>query len=97
MIIICFLILTGCRLIKGETETTTIYRNPNGNATMTWQVSNITSEGDDSEEQLEDYRIREMMDPSWYERGNTDRRRYNQIQQRQTRLIRKQSALMIKR
>ena len=55
IIIICFLILAGCRLIKYETETTTIYRNPNGNAKMTWQVSNIKSEGDDSEEQLEDY------------------------------------------
>ena len=55
IIIICFLILTGCRFIEGETETTTIYRNPNGNAKMTLQLSNIKSDGGGSEEQLKKY------------------------------------------
>ena len=38
-----------------ETFTETIYRNPNGNAKLTLQISNIRSEGGESEEQLEEY------------------------------------------
>jgi len=41
-----------------ETNTMTIYRNPNGNAKLTRQLSNIKSMGGNSEEDLEeDYQI----------------------------------------
>jgi hypothetical protein len=53
IIIIYMLILNGCRTPEWETETTTIYRNPTGNAKMTWQLSNIKSDRGISEEDLE--------------------------------------------
>jgi hypothetical protein len=58
IIIIYCLIFTGCFEIEIESETTTIYRNPNGNAKMTGQFSGIKSDGGSSEEQLEtDYQL----------------------------------------
>jgi len=58
IIIIFCLILAGCWEIEIEAGTLTIYRNPNGNAKVTWQLSNIKSDGGNSEEQLEeDYEI----------------------------------------
>ena len=58
IIIIFCLILAGCWEIEIEAMTVTIYRNPNGNAIVTWQLSNIKSNGGNSEEQLEeDYEL----------------------------------------
>ena len=54
IIIICCLILASCWEIEIEEMTITIYRNPDGKAEVTWQLSNIKSNGGNSEKQLEE-------------------------------------------
>jgi hypothetical protein len=58
IIFIFCLIFIACTELEYESETTIIYRNPNGKAKMTGQFSGIKSDGGNSEEQLEeDYQL----------------------------------------